>query len=133
MEKLTHSITENEILETENVDANIENDQEAVSQDEPAGEIGESADDVQELEEDNFSKLYEDSLKPIQEGEVIKGEIVQIDKEYILVDIGYKSEGQIRINEFIDPEGNLTAKVGDRVEVLLERRESDDGTIILSK
>jgi len=133
MEKLTNSITENEILETENVDANIEEDQEVAIQDEPAGEISESADDVQEQEEDSFSKLYEDSLKPIQEGEVIKGEIVQIDKEYILVDIGYKSEGQIRINEFIDPEGNLTAKVGDRVEVLLERRESDDGTIILSK
>jgi small subunit ribosomal protein S1 len=130
MEKLTNSITENEILETENVDANIEDDQEAAIQDEPAGE---AADDVQEQEEDSFSKLYEDSLKPIQEGEVIRGEIVQIDKEYILVDIGYKSEGQIRINEFIDPEGNLTAKVGDRVEVLLERRESDDGTIILSK
>ncbi|MBW2614802.1 MAG: 30S ribosomal protein S1 [Deltaproteobacteria bacterium] len=133
MEKLTHSITKNEILETENADTNIEDDQEAAIQDESAGEIGESADDVQEQEEDSFSKLYEDSLKPIQEGEVIKGEIVQIDKEYILVDIGYKSEGQIRINEFIDPEGNLTAKVGDRVEVLLERRESDDGTIILSK
>ena len=133
MEKLTHSITENEIFETENADTNTEDDQEAVSQDEPAGELSESADDVQEQEEDSFSKLYEDSLKPIQEGEVIKGEIVQIDKEYILVDIGYKSEGQIRINEFIDHEGNLTAKVGDRVEVLLERRESDDGTIILSK
>jgi small subunit ribosomal protein S1 len=133
MEKLTHSITENEIFETENEDTHIEDDQEAAIQDESAEEVVEAADDVQEQEEDSFSKLYEDSLKPIQEGEVIKGEIVQIDKEYILVDIGYKSEGQIRINEFIDPEGNLTAKVGDRVEVLLERRESDDGTIILSK
>lgn len=133
MEKLTHSITENEIFETENEDTNIEDDQKESIRDESAEEIVEAADDVQEQEEDSFSKLYEDSLKPIQEGEVIKGEIVQIDKEYILVDIGYKSEGQIRINEFIDPEGNLTAKVGDRVEVLLERRESDDGTIILSK
>jgi len=133
MEKLTHSITEDETFETENADTNIEDNQEALSRDESAGEIGKSADDVQDQEEDSFSKLYEDSLKPIQEGEVIKGEIVQIDKEYVLVDIGYKSEGQIRINEFIDPEGNLTANVGDRVEVLLERRESDDGTIILSK
>jgi len=133
MEKLTHSITENEIFETENEDTNIEDDQKESIRDESAEEVVEAADDVQEQEEDSFSKLYEDSLKPIQEGEVIKGEIVQIDKEYILVDIGYKSEGQIRINEFIDPEGNLTAKVGDRVEVLLERRESDDGTIILSK
>ncbi len=133
MEKLTHSITENEIFETENEETNTENDPKESVQDESAEEAVEASDDVQEQEEDSFSKLYEDSLKPIQEGEVIRGEIVQIDKEYILVDIGYKSEGQIRINEFIDPEGNLTAKVGDRVEVLLERRESDDGTIILSK
>jgi len=82
---------------------------------------------------DSFMKLYEESLKSIQEGEVVKGEIIQVEKEYVLVDIGYKSEGQIPIREFIDPEGTLTAKVGDRIEVLLERRENDEGAIILSK
>jgi len=82
---------------------------------------------------DSFMELYEESLKTIQEGEVVKGEIVQIDKEFVLVDIGYKSEGQIRIHEFIDSQGQVTAKVGDRIEVLLERREDDEGTIILSK
>ena len=56
-----------------------------------------------------------------------------IGKEFVLVDIGYKSEGQIRLNEFIDPEGNLTAKVGDKIDVLLEKREDEDGRIILSK
>ena len=81
----------------------------------------------------DFSELYEESLKSIQEGEVVKGEIVQIDKEYVLVDIGYKSEGQIPIHEFIDSEGNSTARVGDKVDVLLERREDDEGTIRLSK
>lgn len=81
----------------------------------------------------SFMELYEESLRSIQEGEVVQGEIVQIDKEYVLVDIGYKSEGQIRIEEFIDPEGNITAKVGDKVEVLLEKKETDEGLIILSK
>ena len=84
-------------------------------------------------ETDNFMELFEESLKSIQEGEVIKGEIVQIDREYISVDIGYKSEGQIPIQEFIDLEGNLTAKVGDVVDVLLESREDAKGTVILSK
>lgn len=83
--------------------------------------------------EDSFKSLYEQSLKTIQEGELVSGEIVMIGKEYVLVDIGYKSEGQIRINEFIDPEGNLTAKVGDKIDVLLEKREDEDGRIILSK
>ncbi|RLC27853.1 MAG: 30S ribosomal protein S1, partial [Deltaproteobacteria bacterium] len=82
---------------------------------------------------DNFMKLYEESLKSIQEGEVITGEIVQVGKEYVLVDIGYKSEGQIPIGEFKDPDGNLTARVGDQVEVLLEREADDEGAIILSK
>jgi len=82
---------------------------------------------------DNFMKLYEESLKSIQEGEVIKGEIVQVGKEYVLVDIGYKSEGQIPIEEFVDPEGNLTAEVGTKVEVLLERGADDEGAIVLSK
>jgi small subunit ribosomal protein S1 len=81
----------------------------------------------------SFRELYERSLKSIQEGELVSGEIVMIGKEYVLVDIGYKSEGQIRIDEFIDPEGNVTAKVGDKIDVLLEKREDEDGRIILSK
>lgn len=91
----------------------------------------ESAEDLQDS--DSFMRMYEESLKSIQEGEVVSGEIVQVDKEYVLVDIGYKSEGQIPIREFTDPDGKLTAKVGDRIEVLLERREDDEGAIKLSK
>ncbi|MFC1863442.1 30S ribosomal protein S1 [Thermodesulfobacteriota bacterium] len=86
-----------------------------------------------DLESDSFLELYEKSLKSIQEGELVSGEIVMVGKEYVLVDIGYKSEGQIRIGEFIDPEGNLIANVGDKIEVLLEKREDDNGRIILSK
>jgi len=83
--------------------------------------------------DDSFKSLYEQSLKTMQEGELVSGEIVMIGKEFVLVDIGYKSEGQIRINEFIDADGNLTAKVGDKIDVLLEKREDEDGRIILSK
>ncbi|MDY7038416.1 MAG: 30S ribosomal protein S1, partial [Thermodesulfobacteriota bacterium] len=83
--------------------------------------------------EKNFMELYEESLKSLQEGELVRGEIVKIDKEFILVDIGYKSEGQIAINEFIDQAGNLTARIGDKVDVLLEKREDDEGLITLSK
>ena len=82
---------------------------------------------------DNFMELYEESLRSIQEGELVRGEIVQVNKEYVLVDIGYKSEGQIPLKEFLDDEGNVTAHVGEQVDVLLERREDDEGIIILSK
>jgi small subunit ribosomal protein S1 len=131
MDKLTtDKIAEDKPYTTRDVDTTVEDDQDEI-QKQKAEESDGTDEDVQGS--DNFMELYEESLKSIQEGEVVKGEIVQINKEYVLVDIGYKSEGQIRIQEFIDPEGNLTAKVGEKVEVLLERRESDDGTITLSK
>jgi len=127
MEKGTDKTIEDNILKTDSVDTTLDDGQETLSNE----VTKEPQEDVQD--DDNFMELYEDSLKSIQEGEVVKGEIVQIDKEYVLVDIGYKSEGQINIQEFIDPEGNLTANVGDKVDVLLERRENDEGVITLSK
>jgi len=81
----------------------------------------------------SFMELYEESLKSIQEGKVVTGEIVEVGEEFVLVDIGYKSEGQIRLSEFINIDGSMTAKVGDKVDVLLVRREDKEGRIVLSK
>ncbi|MFC1883134.1 30S ribosomal protein S1 [Thermodesulfobacteriota bacterium] len=122
--------TKNENDLNGNMETKLEEKSEVVDED-MVVEDDASSEDSQDP--DNFMQLYEESLKPIQEGEVLQGEIVQIDKEFVLVDIGYKSEGQIRLDEFLDAEGNLTAKVGDKVEVLLERREDDEGVIRLSK
>ena len=80
-----------------------------------------------------FMELFEESLKSIQTGKVTKGEIVKIDNEFVLVDIGYKSEGQIHLSEFIDFKGNMTAKVGEKVDVLVVSIEDDEGRVILSK
>jgi len=82
------------------------------------------------LQEENFQELYEESLKTMEEGNVVKGVIIQIEGDYVLVDIGYKTEGQIPIREFSDATGNLKAKVGDEVDVLLVRRESKDGVVL---
>jgi small subunit ribosomal protein S1 len=84
-------------------------------------------------QEPSFQELYEESLKSIKEGEVVRGTIIQVSDEFVMVDIGYKSEGQIPIHEFIDEQGQITAKIGDEVDVLLEYREDEDGTIALSK
>ena len=80
----------------------------------------------------NMEEMYEQSLRQIQEGELITGEIIKIDEEYVLVDVGYKSEGIIPIREFKDADGNLTAKAGDKVDVVLERKENDEGVVTLS-
>jgi len=124
MEKETNDLNQDKTTESENVVSTTEDDRKAVEEKKVVEEVQDS---------ENFLELYEESLKSIQEGEVVPGEIVQIDKEFVLVDIGYKSEGQIRIQEFIDSQGNLTAKVGEKVEVLLERREDDEGALRLSK
>ena len=130
MEKPTNATDGNAIIDTA-MEHEVSNNNQDSSITE---EMGDNGGDVKhDQDSNNFMELYEESLKSIQEGELVTGEIVQVDKEFVLVDIGYKSEGQIQIREFIDPEGNITAKVGDKVDVLLEKREDDEGVIILSK
>jgi small subunit ribosomal protein S1 len=93
-----------------------------------------SSDEHESDEEmDSMHDLYEQSFRNIQEGEVIRGRIVQVSDDFVMVDIGYKSEGQISIHEFKDELGNIQAGVGDEIDVLLEFHDDDDGTIHLSK
>lgn len=82
------------------------------------------------LEKEKISKIYEETLKGIQEGEVIKGKIVKIYKSEVYVDVGYKSEGAIGLEEFPEPE---VLKVGDEVNVYIEAKENEEGNLVLSK
>jgi small subunit ribosomal protein S1 len=77
--------------------------------------------------------LYEESFKRFAEGEVVTGRIISVDKDHVLVDIGYKSEGQIRIQEFKDDDGNISAQVGDTVEVMVEWWDDEEERVVLSK
>ena len=71
---------------------------------------------------------------PVEEGKVVSGTVIQVAKDFVVVDIGYKSEGQVPLNEFIPATGGEPqVKVGDRVEVLVESRENDTGMVVLSK
>lgn len=90
-----------------------------------------SGEHIPETSED-FMAMYEESLKEIRSGNVIEGEIVDIEKDAVLIDIGYKSEGLVSKKEFLDSQGNLTVGVGDRVEVFLIRKE-EDGYPVLSR
>lgn len=67
------------------------------------------------------------------EGQIVTGVVVGVNNDAIVVDIGGKSEGVIKADEFLDAHGTLNVKVGDRVDVFIESRESDDGLISLSK
>jgi small subunit ribosomal protein S1 len=83
--------------------------------------------------ETEFEKLYERSVKELRAGQVIKGTVVEITDSSALVDIGYKSEGHISLNDLRDKEGNLTVKTGDEISVFLVTLENDNGNIVLSK
>lgn len=84
------------------------------------------------IEKEELEKLYEETFKTIKEGSVVRGTIMKIRPEGVMVDIGYKSEGIIPIHEFTGEELKKI-KVGDEVEVYLEEREDDEGNIVLSK
>jgi len=92
-------------------------------------------------EEENFAAMLEESFKgkgnakggELKENEIVRGTVVQLTKDYAVVDIGYKSEGQVPIQEFGLADGKPNVKVGDAVEVLLESRENDTGMVVLSK
>ena len=93
------------------------------------GDAGQGAGDSME----SVMNLYEESFKRFAEGEVVTGRIISIDKDHVLVDIGYKSEGQIRIHEFKNEEGEITAKLGDSVEVMVEWWDDEEERVVLSK
>jgi len=82
---------------------------------------------------ESVMNLYEESFKRFAEGEVVTGRIISVDKDHVLIDIGYKSEGQIRIQEFKDDEGNVDAQVGDTVEVMVEWWDDEEERVVLSK
>lgn len=80
-----------------------------------------------------FETLFEESLRTVKPGGVVKGRVVGITSTHVLIDVGYKSEGGIPIQEFSDRHGNLQVKVGDEVDVFFDSPEGENGGIVLSR
>lgn len=80
-----------------------------------------------------FEAMFEESLRTVKPGGVVKGHVVGITSTHVLIDVGYKSEGQTPIQEFTDHQGNLQVKVGDDVDVYFDSSESENGGIVLSR
>jgi small subunit ribosomal protein S1 len=121
-------VNEDEITKDLTIDDSTDHDGETLGS---AAEGQSSEPDFEDMEA--LQDFYDQSFKNIQEGEVIRGRIVQISDDFVMVDIGYKSEGQISIHEFKDEKGEVQAAIGDDVDVLLEFHDDEDGTIHLSK
>jgi small subunit ribosomal protein S1 len=80
-----------------------------------------------------LGEFYEKSFRELAEEEIVRGRVVEVGKEFVTIDVGYKSEGQVPLSEFYTRGGKLEVKRGDEVDVFLERREDQEGAIILSK
>src|SRR5215475_11656911 len=82
---------------------------------------------------DDFRRLFEESLRAVKPGEVVRGRVVGVGRDQVTVDIGYKSEGQIPIGEFTTREGEITVKEGDEIDVFFDADEGEHGGIVLSR
>ena len=90
------------------------------------------SDEYTEAEYNEMMGLYENTLNEIEEKEIVRGRVVSIDEKYVVIDIGFKSEGIIPSNEF--PSAYLEKMApGDEVDVFLDRVEDKDGQLILSR
>ena len=81
----------------------------------------------------DFETLFEESLRSVKPGGIVKGTVVGVTATHVLIDVGYKSEGQIPVHEFMDRQGNLQVKVGDEVDVFFDSSEGEGGGIVLSR
>ena len=92
-----------------------------------------AAETIPAMNEDFAAMLDEVVSEDGFEGSVLKGTIVATDNEDAIVDVGLKSEGRVSLKEFRSPNGELKIKVGDIVDVFVERYEDRDGLIMLSR
>ncbi len=91
------------------------------------------AQDGDNLSYEQLVEMYDDSMRHLNEGEIVAGTVIAITANDVVVDVGYKSEGLVPIHEFTSRDGKLQISVGDEVEVLLEQTEGADGHVMLSK
>ena len=86
------------------------------------------------LSDESLEKAYDNSIKAFAEGQIVKGAVVELNREEIMIDIGFKSEGYIPSSEFETTEDGLPrVQVGDEIDVYIVRREDADGQLVLSK
>ncbi len=89
--------------------------------------------DAREYTQEEYKRLlemYEGTIKDIKEGEIVSGTVLGVTRDDVIVDVGFKSEGIIPINEFPEP---INIAVGERIDVYLEQIEDQNGQLVLSK
>jgi small subunit ribosomal protein S1 len=89
--------------------------------------------DLESVGMEELLEMYEESLSELGEGEIVRGRVIQVKSNEIVVDIGYKSEGLVPIEQVQDRAGNVRVSRGDEIDVFIERLEDTSGYVILSR
>jgi len=82
---------------------------------------------------EDFGQMFEESLRSVRPGEIVRGRVVDIGPEFVTVDIGYKSEGRIPLNEFRQRDGRIAVSEGEEIEVFFDAADSEQEGIVLSR
>jgi small subunit ribosomal protein S1 len=90
---------------------------------------------LNQISDDDFKTFFDDFMgqKGVREQSVVQGRVLRIGDDWVTVDINYKAEGMVPVNEFKTSEGEITISEGDVVDVYLGHMDSDDGVLMLSK
>ena len=86
--------------------------------------------DYSDEDYEQMLSMYEGTMSQIVEGEIVKSKVLRVTDNAVILDVGFKSEGSVPLDEFKDPH---TLKEGDEIEVFLEHLEDQEGAVVLSK
>ena len=108
---------------------------EADTDETPSEEVAASSEEPAEpMSPESLEEAYDNSIKAFTDGEIVKGIVVDVNRDEVMIDIGFKSEGYIPASEFDAGQNDLpTVQVGDEIDVYIVRREDSEGQIVLSK
>ena len=139
-QETTTSTDETELEETAEVavpEGDADSEEAAAPTDEtspPEEAVAEAEDPPEPMSPESLEEAYDNSIKAFTDGEIVKGVVVDVNRDEVMIDIGFKSEGYIPAAEF-EPgqDGTPAVQVGDEIDVYIVRREDSEGQIVLSK
>ena len=121
-----------EVVEVVAADADTE--ETVTPTDETASEEAAPEEPAESMSPESLEEAYDNSIKAFTDGEIVKGIVVDVSRDEVMIDIGFKSEGYIPASEFDAGQNDLpTVQVGDEIDVYIVRREDSEGQIVLSK
>ncbi len=117
--------------------AEVESDTSETESDQDSATVEPGSDTEEQttpMSQESLEEAYDNSLKAFTDGEIVKGTVVDVSRDEVMIDIGFKSEGYIPAAEFDSAENDLpSVQVGDEIDVYIVRREDSEGQIVLSK